>query len=289
MITELAKMRNRQQNRRLIILLAELTVFAVLFLFTMTPIVWGLITSLKIDREVVAYPPKLFNFEPVLTNYKVIFEGGYFQSFINSVFYSGTSVILGLFTGMMAAYGLRRCQFRFRKILFYLVIAGIPLSIGSAALLIPNYVYFATLGITDKLYSLTLLYTAYNLPMAIWIMCGGIENIPIEIEEAAAIDGCSRSYIIFSLTPILNRPAMASAAIFIFIGSWNEFIVASVMINSSDLRPVQLAIYQYMGFFGLNWGPLCAATTLSVVPVLIVFIFLGKYLVSGLMQGSVKG
>ena len=82
---------------------------------------------------------------------------------------------------------------------------------------------------------------------------------------------------------------MASAAIFIFIGAWNEFIVASVMINSTELRPVQLAIYHYMGFFGTNWGPLTAAATFAILPVLIVFSILGKFLVSGLMQGSVKG
>jgi ABC-type glycerol-3-phosphate transport system permease component len=277
------------KRHRLPVIAAESLLFIILIVFTMLPILWGVLTSFKSDRVVLAYPPKIFNFTPVLSNFATLFEGGYLKSLLNSIFYSGTSIILGLILGMLAAYGLRRCRFRLRKLFFYMVIAGIPLSIGSAALLIPNFIYFFSIGITDRFYTLPLLYTAYNLPMAIWIMCGGIENIPIEIEESAAIDGCSRFYIISILTPRLNQPAMASAAIFIFIGSWNEFIVASVMINSTSLRPIQLAIYQYMGYFGLNWGPLCAATTLSVIPVLLVFLLLGKYLVSGLMQGSVKG
>lgn len=267
----------------------EALLFITLFLVTMIPIVWGVVTSFKTEREVVAYPPKLWGFTPVFDNYRTIVAGGFFRTFLNSVFYSFSAILVGLLLGMMAAYGLHRHRFKGRKLLFYIVIAGIPLSTGSSVLLIPNYIYFSKLGLTNKMYSLTVLYAAYNLPMAIWIMRGGLENIPFEIEEAASIDGCSRSYIIFRLMPRLNIPAMASAAIFIFIGAWNEFIVASVMINSSNLRPVQLSIYHYMGFFGLNWGPLTASTTLAIVPILIVFTILGRYLVSGLMQGSVKG
>lgn len=282
-------LRCRQRRRSRLRLVFQLLIFALLFLLTMTPIVWGVITSFKAEREVVAYPPKLWGFTPVLSNYRELMVSGYMRTFFNSIVYSLTSILLGLFLGMLAAYGLQRHRFPFRKLLFYLVIAGIPLSAGSAALLIPNYMYFSILGLTNKMYSLTILYAAYNLPMAIWIMRGGLENIPIEIEEAASIDGCSRAYILFNLIPNLNRPAMASAAIFIFIGAWNEFIVASVMINSPELRPVQLAIYHYMGFFGTNWGPLTAATTFAIVPVLLVFSFLGRFLVSGLMQGSVKG
>lgn len=285
----LEALRCTQRRRRHLHLFLQIVIFALLFLLTMTPIVWGVITSFKAEREVVTYPPKLWGFTPVLSNYMELFVSGYMRTFLNSILYALSSIVLGLFLGMMAAYGLQRHRFPGRTFLFYLVIAGIPLSAGSAVLLIPNYMYFSLLGLTNRMLSLTILYAAYNLPMAIWIMRGGLENIPIEIEEAASIDGCSRAYILFNLIPSLNRPAMASAAIFIFIGAWNEFIVASVMINSTELRPVQLAIYHYMGFFGTNWGPLTAAATFAIIPVLIVFSILGRFLVSGLMQGSVKG
>lgn len=287
--SEMMSMLRKRRSRFRIKLFIEILVFILLIVITLTPILWGISTSFKSEREVVAYPPKLFNFTPVMDNYTQIFAGGYLRTFINSIFYSLTSIVVGIFLGMLCAYGLHRYHFRMRKFLFWLVVAGIPLSSGSAALLIPNYIYFSMLNLTNKMYSLTLLYTAYNLPMAIWIMRGGLENIPIEIEEAAAIDGCSRKYILFNLIPSLNKPAIASAAIFIFIGAWNEFIVASVMINSPNLRPVQLSIYHYMGFFGLNWGPLTAAATFAIVPILIVFSILGRHLVSGIMQGSIKG
>ena len=253
------------------------------------PIVWGILTSFKGKRDLFAYPPKFFDFDFVLDNYKTIIEGGFGKTIINSILYSAFSIVIGLFLGMLAAYALQRYEFRGRKAVFYLVIGGIPLSIGSAALLIPNYIYMSSIGMLDKPFTLPILYAAYNLPMAVWIMKGGLEQVPVEIEEAAAIDGCSRAYIILRLVPRMNRTSMASAALFIFIGAWNEFVVASVMINSTELRTVQQLIYNYMGFFGLDWGLLTAAATLAVIPTIFIFCFLGKYMVSGVTAGSVKG
>jgi ABC-type glycerol-3-phosphate transport system permease component len=275
--------------RQKVLRTVEILVFVLLILFSLAPIFWGALTSFKSAREIYAYPPKFLNFTPVLDNYRIIIEGGYLRNFLNSVVYSLTSIIVGLFFGMLAAYGLQRYNFPGKKFLFYMVVAGIPLSIGSAALLIPNYLYMSNLGLTNKLFTLPILYAAYNLPMAIWIMKGGLESVPAQIDEAALIDGCTRSYIIFRLIPVLNRPAMASAALFIFLGAWNEFIVAAVMIDTASLRPLQLTIYHYMGFFGLDWGLLTSSAIFAVIPTLIVFTFLGKLLVSGLTQGAVKG
>ena len=114
---------------------------------------------------------------------------------------------------MLAAYGLQRYNFPGKKFLFYMVVAGIPLSIGSAALLIPNYLYMSNLGLTNKLFTLPILYAAYNLPMAIWIMKGGLESVPAQIDDSQLT--VHQKYIIFRLIPVLNRPAMASAALFI--------------------------------------------------------------------------
>lgn len=267
---------------------AEIIILLILLGVNLMPILWGVITSLKTRRELFLYPPKFFNFRPSMEHYAEIFNSGFLSSVGNSVFYSVMSILLGLLLGVIAAYGFQRCRVPFKKILFYFVIAGIPLSIGSAALLIPNYLYLTMLKLTDKWYTLILLYTAYNLPMAIWILKGGIEAVPIEIEEAAHIDGCSRGYIIFRLIPQLIRPSIASAALFIFIGAWNEFIAAAVMTNKPELRSIQLSIYYYLGFYGQEWGPLTAAATVAILPIIIVFSFLSRMLISGLTQGSVK-
>jgi len=271
----------------------SLSVQIIILLFmsfiVLTPIIWGILTSFKTESEIAKYPPKFLRFTWTLDHYKAVFDGGIIRSLLITVAYCMTTVIIDLFAGNMAAYVMSRHNFRGKKILFYTILAGIPLSSGSVALVIADYVYFSRLGMINKWYTLALIYAVYHLPMTIWALRGGMDNIPKEIEEAAEIDGCSRPYIILVLIPRLNKPAMASASILSLIGVWNEFIVASVIINSPSLKPIQQTIYGFMGFFGLEWGPLCAASSLSIVLLLVVFTVLGKQLVSGLTQGSVKG
>ena len=113
--------------------------------------------------------------------------------------------------------------------------------------------------------------------------------MPYEIEESAAIDGCSQFYVVTRLIPPMLKPSFAAASIFIFIGSWNEYITTSVMVNGEKFKNIQMAIYDYLGVFGQEWGPLTAAATVAIVPILIVFTVLGKQLVSGLTAGAVKG
>lgn len=288
-IAEKKRLAQRARASRQRASLPEIVLLLIMLVVNSTPILWGLVTSLKTRREILVYPPKFFNFTPSLEHYFNVFRNGLDIGMRNSLLYSACTIALGLVLGLLAAYGFERYHFPFKEILFYIVIAGIPLSIGSAAMLIPNYLYMMELGLTNKWYTLILLYTAYNLPMAIWIMKGGIEAIPLEIEDAALIDGCSRAYIIGRLIPRLILPSIASSALFLFIGAWNEFITAAVMIDSPELRSIQLVIYYFRGFFGTDWGALMASAMIAVLPILVVFSFLGKLMVSGLTQGAVKG
>jgi len=266
----------------------EWLLLLIVLVLSLLPIAWGLSTSFKARREIFAYPPQFFNFTFSLEHYRAVFDSGFWGGVCNSLLYSGLSILVGLLVGVPAAYGFQRCRFRGKKFLFYLIVAGIPLSAGSSVLLIPNYIFLSKAGMIDRWYTLILIYTAYNLPMSVWIIRGGVEAVPVEIDEAALIDGCSNRYIIFCLIPRLILPSVASAALFIFIGSWNEFIVSSVMINTPSLRSIQQVIYYFMGFFGTDWGALCAAACLAILPILIVFIFLGRLMISGLTQGAVK-
>ncbi len=262
--------------------------FVCIAIVNLVPFVWGLLTSLKPTREVAVYPPKAIGSEIVLEHYESVLKGSFSTALINSVIYSLVAIFLGILCAVLIAYALTRFKFRGKKFMFMLILFGIPLSMGSAAMVVPNYMMFSALKMTNKFYTLPLIYTAYNLPMAIWILIGGMQSIPYAIEEAAMIDGASRRYIIFRLIPRLCLPTIACAALMIFIGAWNEYQVSSVMVASQKLYPIQVSIYNYIGFFGQEWGPLTAAATLAVVPILIVFTFLGKYLVSGLTAGSVK-
>ena len=267
----------------------DTAIIIIILIVNLTPLVWAFLTSFKTEREINSYPIKIINFNYTLENYFYVYGNRFLEAFTNSILYSLAAIIICVLLASMASYAFSRYKTRLMNFLFYLVVLGIPLSIGSSALIIPNYTFFAKFGIINKFYTLPLVYIAYNLPMAIWITLGGIRMIPYEIEEAAIIDGSSRAYIIFNMIPRLNKPALACAALFVFIGSWNEFIVSAVLINSPRYRAIQVAVYEFMGYFGLQWGPLMASTTLALIPIIILFSFLGRQLISGLTAGATKG
>lgn len=265
--------------------------FVVLFIgfLNLTPMIWALLTSLKTEQDIYAYPIKVFNFIPTLGHYRFILNNRFGQAFMNSILYSVVAIVCSIAVASMAGYAFSRYKSKFMSFLFVLVVFGIPLASGSNALIIPNYIVFTKFGIVNKFYTLPLIYITYNLPMAIWIALGGIRSIPYEIEEAAIIDSCSKRYIIFNLIPRMNKPALACAALFVFIGAWNEYIVSAVLITSPQYRAIQVAVYDFMGYFGFQWGPLMAATILALLPILVLFSFLGRQLISGMTAGAVKG
>lgn len=262
--------------------------FAVIGIVTISPFLWGVLTSLKPARELMMYPPKLLGSQISLEHYRTVLSGSFTQAAINSILYNAVTVVLCAVFALLAGYAMTRFRFPCKKAVFYLVVFAIPLSMGSAALVVPNYVMLSAVGMVNQWITLPLIYVTYNLPMAVWIFIGAMQNVPYAVEEAAQIDGASRWYIIFIMVPRLCLPVIACASLLTFIGAWNEFTISSVLVNSQKLYPIQVSIYNYIGYFGREWGPLTAAASLAVVPVLIVFTCLGKLLISGLTLGAVK-
>lgn len=260
-----------------------------LVLANLLPLVWGILTSFKADADLFRFPPTFFGFTPTLEHYERVVASGFLGSMAASVFYAAVTVAATLALALPAAYAFDRFEFPFRQTLFMLVVASIPLSLGAAALLIPNYVYFVHIGLTNTWFVLPLIYTAHQLPMAIWIVKGVIEGIPRELDEAAIVDGGTHADILRYVMLPLSRPALGAAGVLAFVGTWNEFVAGSVMVDAPDLKPVQPMIYSFIGFFGREWGPLTASATLAIVPILIAFAFLGRHIVSGLTKGAVKG
>ena len=263
--------------------------FALLASLYLLPLCWGILTSFKGQQDLFRFPPAFLDFTPTLENYRRVVESGFLGNMKMSLFYSATTVAATLTLALPAAYAFDRFDFPFRGPLFLLVVASNPLSLGAAALLIPNYLYFTRLGLTNAWYTLPLIYTAHQLPMAIWIMKGTIEGIPRELDEAAVADGASHFEVLRFVILPLCKPAFGAAGVLTFVGSWNEFVAGSVMVDSPALRPIQPAIYNFIGFFGREWGPLTASATLAILPILIAFALLGRLIVSGLTKGSVKG
>lgn len=260
-----------------------------LVLVNLLPLVWGVLTSFKADSDLFRFPPVFFDFKPTLAHYDRVVASGFLGSMGTSIFYAAVTVAVTLALALPAAYAFDRFEFPGRQALFLLVVACIPLSLGAAALLIPNYVYFVEIGVTNTWFVLPLIYTAHQLPMAIWIVKGVIESIPRELDEAAIVDGGTHLDVLRFVMLPLTRPAMGAAGVLAFVGTWNEFVAGSVMVDAPALKPVQPMIYSFIGFFGREWGPLTASATLAIVPILVAFALLGRHIVSGLTKGAVKG
>lgn len=278
----------RARNRQLVRLLVLLTLTLVA-LVNIAPVLWGLATSAKPAEEIFTFPPTLLSGSFTTEHYAQVLSGSFVRNLLNSVVYAVTATAVAVTIGSIAAYSFDRFSFPTRRLLFGVIVACIPLSMGAAVLVIPNYLYFAALGLLDTPVILPLLYLGYNLPMAVWILKGAMEGIPAELDEAAKIDGASRLRTFASVILPLCRPSLAAASLFVFIGSWNEFVAGSVMVNSANYRPVQVAVYQFISAFGRQWGPLTASATLALLPVLILVVFFGRHLVAGMMRGAVKG
>lgn len=253
------------------------------------PFVWGVLTSLKSEQDLFRFPPAFFDFAPTLDNYRRVAATGFVGNMVTSMTYCLVSVAVVLVIGLPAAYAFDRYRFPLRQPLFLLIIASIPLSIGAAALLIPTYIYFVRLGLTNTPFVLPMIYAAHQLPMTIWILKGAVESVPRELDEAAIVDGVSRVGVLWHVVLPLSRPAVAAASILAFVGSWNEFVAGSVMVDSPGLKPVQPLVYSFIGFFGREWGPLTASATLAMLPILLIFVLFGKQFVAGLTNGAVKG
>jgi multiple sugar transport system permease protein len=262
---------------------------ALLVLVNLLPLIWGVLTSLKSGPDLFKFPPSFFGFTPTLEHYQRVAAGGFFGSLGASVLYAVATVLATLALALPAAYAFDRFEFPLRQPLFLLIVACIPLALGAAALLIPSYVLFVKLGLTNTWFVLPLIYVSHQLPMAIWIIKGVIESIPRELDEAAIVDGGTHRDILRHVMLPLARPALGAAGVLAFVSSWNEFVAGSVMVDAPELKPVQPMIYSFIGFFGREWGPLTAAAMLGILPILLAFAILGRHIVAGLTKGAVKG
>ena len=252
------------------------------------PLVWCISTSLKPNNEILAQPPVLIPETVTTQHYQDIMNSGFGSSLQASLFYAAITIVAGLLMGILAAYGFDRFRIKGGQGLFFMVVASIPMSIGSSSVLIPTYMYLSNLNMIDKWYTLPILYTLYNLPMAIWILKGSFETVPKALDESARIDGCNSLGVLRRICIPLIKPGIVSAAMFLFIGAWNDYLSGSVMVTANELRNIQFSIYSYLGFFGREWGKLTAAATLELIPIILLFVILGRHLISGLTKGSVK-
>ncbi|PJI42185.1 carbohydrate ABC transporter permease [Ferrovibrio sp.] len=262
-------------------------VSAVIVVAALFPIFWGLMTSLKPARDIVTFPPSLLPATVTLEHYATIFKAGALGFLLNSLLVSAGTVALCIGLGALAAYGLARFEFPGKRAVLVAIIA--VMSIPVASLLIPTYTLIAEIGLVNTHVGLILVYSAYQLPIVIWILAAYYQSLPIELEWSAMMDGYSRFQALWKVVLPLSRPGLIAAGLFVVVFAWNDFVVAVTLLSSEDTRTLPIGIYNFLGFYGREWGPLLAASMVSTIPLLVIFVVLQRYFMAGMTNGSVKG
>jgi multiple sugar transport system permease protein len=261
---------------------------AVYVLVVSFPFYYMVLTSLRTQKDVYNKEGMLTPVNLILDNYAIVLGSTNMTTWVtNSVFVGVVSSTIAVVIGTLAAYSLARLRFfgsnaLARSVLFmYLV--------PSSLLFIPLYLIIANLGLLNSLWALILTYQTFNVPFCTWMLLGYFRTIPMELEDAARIDGCSRLGVLGRIILPLSAPGLVTAFIFSFTNSWNEFLYAAVMATRSELKTIPVGLYSFQIADILLWGQLMAAAILATAPVLILYMIVQRFVVQGLTAGSVKG
>ena len=258
----------------------------VLAILCVAPIVVIFATSLRQQVQIFSEPLN-FLFTPTLENYRAVLQEDKFDRYlVNSLIVGLSSTVITLVLGCMAAYGLARFRFPGRHTVAYttLLLRTVPL----AVMAIPVFMIWNEWKLVNSLSGLILLYVAVNLPFTIWLLYGFVLQVPIELEEAAAIDGCSPTQIFIKVLLPLMAPGLAAASIFTFRIAWNEFILALVL-TDRNTRTLPVAASLFITDMGVDWGKVMAMGSLIAIPPLIFTFVAARQIISGLTAGAVKG
>jgi multiple sugar transport system permease protein len=251
--------------------------------FYLFPFGWMALSSLKTQLQNMAVPP-LFLFSPTLENYAKIFQEYPFALFLwNSSVVGFGSAGIGLLLGIPAAYSIAR--YKHRGFALAVLVARITPGISY---LVPWFIIFTQLRMIGSYTALVLSHLTIGLPLIIWIMIGFFEDLPVELEEAALVDGCSRWAAFLRVAVPLSAPGVAASGILAFIMSWNTFMYSVVLANEKT-RTLPVAVFGFLSYASFDWGALTAAATVITLPVILLSLIIQRHIVGGLSFGGVKG
>lgn len=244
---------------------------------------WMVTTGLKTQLDNLAIPPKLI-FTPTLGNFRAVFAQHHFLKYVMNSFVVGScAVLVSLAFGLPAAYSIAR--FRFYKLgMMVLLVRMVPF----ISYLIPWFILFRRLQLIDTYISLITTHLIITLPFIVWVMVGFFESLPVELEEAALIDGCGRFQSFLRILVPNVRNGVFTAAVLSFIFSWNQFLF-SLILSGTKTMTVPVAVFHFISYEEINWGGLAAAATIITAPPLAFTLLINRYMIKGLTAGAVKG
>ncbi|MBS1673740.1 MAG: carbohydrate ABC transporter permease [Actinobacteria bacterium] len=260
---------------------------AVVLLFTLFPVYW--MVSSAFDKKASSGGQSLLPKEFTFDNFAFVLTDGGFATFLrNSLVVALVTVLVSGFVCLLAAVAVARFRFKFRTaiLLMILIVQMVPLE----ALVIPLFLQVKSLGLLNSILGLMVVYVALSLAFGIWMLRGFVQAVPIELEEAAYIDGAGWWRMFRSVLLPLVMPGLVATSVFSFITAWNEFIFAMTMLGgATDQYTVSIGLKSFFGQYSNDWGSIMAASTLITVPVMIFFVIVQRRLSSGLVAGAVKG
>lgn len=260
----------------------------VLVLFVIFPFIQMVSISLKGPKEQFLIPPTVIPRHPTMRNYIQAWQQpGFIRYFLNSLGLTSATMLFVSIIALFGAYAFTRLNFRGKNLMLTIILFSQMFCL--AAIMVPIYKIFGNLGLIDTYMGLIIAYVGFYVPVAIWLLRSFIQSIPNEIEEAAQVDGCTKIQAFWKVGLPLLRPGIGATAAYVFFVTWQEFLFALIFMTSADHRTLPIGILDFVGQYETNWGSLMAASVLISIPVFLMFIFIQKHFIAGLMKGAIKG
>jgi multiple sugar transport system permease protein len=263
-------------------------VIAIYLFITLAPLMWVLSTSFKANEEAISFPPKFLPERPTLDNYLfVLTDPKLVLSLFNSFMVSLASTGLSVAVCALGGYAFARFEFKGKSLLMTTILGlfMIPLVIN----IIPLYIMLANVGLLNSLVGLVLTFQIIIIPLNIFLLKNYFETIPKELEEAALIDGCSKIRAFWHIIVPISLPGFVIAAILSFRFSWNEFVLPIVLSNKPDVMVFQVALYQFISLYRIDWGFLTAGINIALIPIVVLMLIFQKRMIKGMTLGAVRG
>ena len=256
-------------------------------LFAMAPYIWTFLSSITPETDLYTREFHFVPERPTLNNYVRLFTKIHFaRNIIDSIFIAVATAIFGLIITVPASYSFSRFRFRGRKMMLmqFLGINMFPIML----LIIPLFIIMKNLRLMDTHLALIIAYSTMAIPFSVWMLTSFFNSIPTELDQAAMIDGCSGMQVMLRVTIPIAMPGIISTGIYIFITAWNEFLYAAIL-TSSRVRTIPVALQNMIGEYQIEWGLLTAGGIVSALPVIVLFFFIQRHLISGMTSGAIKG
>jgi ABC-type glycerol-3-phosphate transport system permease component len=261
---------------------------AVLLVWTLVPFYWMVVTSLKKDKEIYGYEATLIPRQPTLESYQRLFTKTPFLKYVrNSTIIAVVTTVTSLVFGCLGAYAIARLRFPGRA----MIARGLVFTylVPPSLLFIPLFAVMSALRLVDTHEGLILAYLGFTVPFASWLLMGYFRSVPVELEESALVDGCTRLQTLVRIILPMSLPALAVVAFFSFTQAWNEFLYATVFVNSVEVRTITTGLSNFIIEDVFFWGPMMGAAVLSAIPPVVIYLVFQRWVVKGLTLGAVKG